>query len=269
VTGHVACFRAALEEGASGTTTVSASSYFAGFEATLNSTRTYTTTGTMAAFMANISGGTSTWPIGIYIEGCDRVLQAGTSGTPLTSSTANEKFVEIRTTSTATSGDNRLMYLRYDLDGANSSGECLRAFTELGSSTVTTARGAHISLEVNSSGYPTGLGVGVDGQILNESGATGGGTLAAVCGEIYNAGSATIGSSVQSFFMAKANGAAQGDIDDLDDNAYLLNLVGFTPDDAGAHMFTTADAAAATHALKIRIGGTDYWLMVSDSVTAD
>lgn len=68
LTGHVACVRAAPEEGASGTTTISVSSYYAGFEATLNSTRSYTETGTMAGLIINISGGTSVWPNGIYID---------------------------------------------------------------------------------------------------------------------------------------------------------------------------------------------------------
>ena len=67
LTGHTACVRAALEDGASGTTTVSASSYLSGFEATLNSSRTYTETGDMAAFLINTSTGTSKWPNGLFI----------------------------------------------------------------------------------------------------------------------------------------------------------------------------------------------------------
>lgn len=69
LSGHVAAVRAAVEEGASGTTTIAASSVYSGFEATLNSTRTYTTTGKMAAYTANISGGTSKWPLGVYMPG--------------------------------------------------------------------------------------------------------------------------------------------------------------------------------------------------------
>jgi len=67
VTGHTSCVRAALEDGASGTTTVSASSYLSGFEATLNSSRTYTETGDMAAFLINTSTGTSKWPNGLFM----------------------------------------------------------------------------------------------------------------------------------------------------------------------------------------------------------
>lgn len=83
--GHCAAVRAAIEEGASGTTTIAASSYYAGFEATLNSTRTYTTTGQMAAFMCNISGGTSVWPIGFLVDtsSCTIGMQIGTCTTGL------------------------------------------------------------------------------------------------------------------------------------------------------------------------------------------
>jgi len=67
VAGHVACMRAAVEEGASGTTTISASSYYSGFEATLNSSRTYTSNGVFSAFTVNTSAGTSNWDHGVYI----------------------------------------------------------------------------------------------------------------------------------------------------------------------------------------------------------
>jgi hypothetical protein len=69
LTGHVGALRAAIEEGASGTTTVAASSVYAGLECTLNSTRTYSVTGEMAGIVVNISGGTSKWPEGILIPG--------------------------------------------------------------------------------------------------------------------------------------------------------------------------------------------------------
>jgi len=68
IDGHVACVRAAIEEGASGTTTIDATGVFSGFEATLNSTRTYAETGEMAAFVANTSSGTSKWTKAFYAQ---------------------------------------------------------------------------------------------------------------------------------------------------------------------------------------------------------
>ncbi len=68
--GHVAAMRATIEEGASGTTTVAASSFYAGLEVTLNSSRTYAATGTMAGIIVNTAGGSSLWPVGISLNNC-------------------------------------------------------------------------------------------------------------------------------------------------------------------------------------------------------
>ena len=88
----------------------------------------------------------------------------GTSADPATTSTAGKVFFEYRCQSTATSGDNRFLYMRYELNGTGG-GECLRAFTKV-TAVVATARGAHISLDVSTAGEITGLGVGVDAQLL-------------------------------------------------------------------------------------------------------
>lgn len=80
--GHVAAMRATIEEGASGATTIAASSFYAGLEVTLNSTRTYVQTGTMAGIIVNHSGGTSTWPVGVAVD-----LGTGISATAELSST--------------------------------------------------------------------------------------------------------------------------------------------------------------------------------------
>jgi len=86
LTGRHSCLRAALEEGASGTTTVAASSILAGLDITLNSTRTYVETGTFAGIYIGISGGTSTWANGIFIESSatDIGLDVGAGATGMT-----------------------------------------------------------------------------------------------------------------------------------------------------------------------------------------
>lgn len=221
---------------------------------------------TMDSTLTLSGGKLNLYPIGSAAASASGLLMGvGTTANPATTSTADAKFVEIRAQSTATSGDNRLLYLRYDLDGAGASGECIRAFCELGAA-VATARGAHISLEVNSADYPSGLGVGVDAQLLFESGATGGGTLAALQAEMYGASGATIGSAVASFLRFSNNGASSTETDDIDDNAFLMHLDGFTIGDN--HVIGAAgsapDLADLTHGIKIRVGSTSYWLVVSD-----
>lgn len=149
----------------------------------------------------------------------------GTTANPATTAVADAKFVEIRAKSTATSGDNRLMYLRYNLAGAGASGECLRAFTDL-TAAVSTARGAHISLQVSSTGYVSGLGVGLDTQLYVGNSTVAGGTYAAVNAEIYTAGaSSSLASCTSAFFRAVNNGSAAATVDDY---AVLFDLSGFT-----------------------------------------
>ncbi len=121
--GHVACVRAALEEGASGTTTVG--TYLAGFEATLNSTRVYAGAGLTAAFLANVSGGTSKWQHGLFIHG-DAVssgIQIGVQGTGVSLTAAFPFAVEVHCEANANivagdTGSTAGVYVRYAVEVA-------------------------------------------------------------------------------------------------------------------------------------------------------
>lgn len=119
------------------------------------------------------------------------LLGVGTTANPATTSTADAKFVELRCQTTATSGDNRLMYLRYDQNGAGGGGECLRAFTKA-TAALGTARGAQISLDVDAAGSVTGLGVGLDGQLAINDALPAGGTYFATQSEMYMAATADV-----------------------------------------------------------------------------
>lgn len=151
---------------------------------------------------------------------------AGTTASPATTSTADAKFIEIRAQSTATSGDNRLQYLRYNIAGAGASGECVRAFTDL-TAAAGTARGAHVSLQAGATGYVTGLGAGVDSQLYVKNETLAGGTYAALNTEIYSEGASTAVSGVTSLscFRAALSGNATGAAA-VDDKANLITLTG-------------------------------------------
>lgn len=108
LTGHNACVRAALEEGASGTTTIAASSYHCGFEATLTSTRSYTVTGEMAGLAVNISGGTSVWDTGVLIDGgaATTGIKIGAATTHLNLTGAVTNVIDFTGASTGVTEDN-------------------------------------------------------------------------------------------------------------------------------------------------------------------
>jgi len=92
------------------------------------------------------------------------LMGVGTSLAPATTAVADSKFVEIRTESTATSGDSRGLYLRHAINGAGGGGEVIRAFTKV-EAAASTARGAHISIDVATTGTVSGFGAAVDAQV--------------------------------------------------------------------------------------------------------
>lgn len=83
------------------------------------------------------------------------LLGVGTSASPATTAVADKMFIELRTQSTATSGDSRGVYVRHELKGAGGSGESLRGNTNV-TAAVTNAHGAHDSVSFQTGGSITG-----------------------------------------------------------------------------------------------------------------
>lgn len=197
-------------------------------------------------------------PVGLTLSGgavsaSGLLAGVGTTANPATTATADAKFIEVRAETTATSGDNRLMYLRYSLNGTTG-GECIRAFTKL-EAAGTTVRGAHVSLDVAATGSASGLGIGVDNQILVHNGALTGGTYSVINSEIYSAGSSTDVSGVtsMSFFRAVAGGDGTGAAN-VDDNAFLMDFSGIAAG-SGNIIDTNITTHTAYGGLKVNIPG--------------
>ena len=176
-------------------------------------------------------------------------------------STADVKGLDIRVYNSATSGDNRAMYLREYLTGAGSGGEALRAFTTISDVEGGTAHGAHISLNFGDTGELTGLGVAMRGtlHIPDDAGWTGG-TLAALQAEIYSDGDASDPDGITEIsFIRIVNAGNANGIADIDDDAFLFSLQGFT---AGADQLldTGTGMGTVTGTLKIKIGADTRYL---------
>ena len=190
------------------------------------------------------------------------LLGAGTSSDPATVATADTNFIEFRCQNTATSGDNRLIYNRLYLAGAGGGGESLRAFTTISDVAAGTAHGAHISLNFGDTGSVTGLGVAVRGTLHIPNDADWApGTVAALQAEIYSDGAAsdTDGATEVSFIRVVNGGNASG-IADVDDDADLLALSGFTIG-AGNMVQTETDETKFSHKIRCNVGGTTLYLM--------
>jgi hypothetical protein len=194
----------------------------------------------------------------------------GTEADPATTATADGKFIELRCQTTATSGDNRLVYLRYDQKGAGGGGECLRASSFL-SAAVGTARGAQISLEVSSTGYVSGLGVGCDAQLyVTNTAVHAAGTYFAGQSEIYMLGSTSSLAAVTNYAIHSfiANGDATG-------VATVLNALAFKGSAGTGKMIynnTGTDPANSNGSIRILVDeGSGYaarYLMYYDQQAA-
>lgn len=196
-------------------------------------------------------------------DGC--ILKAGTSATPITcSTTAGMKFISMYVSSSATSDDARAAYIRLYIAGAGGSGEAVRAFTTVNNVAGNTAHGAHISLSFGATGSLTGLGV-AGRNTIHVPNAMSNGTFAAVQAEIYGEGetSSVSGAAEFSFYRSVVDGATTDVKATVDTSGYLMSIHGLTV--GSGKLFQENTAAAATHALKIKIDSTDYFVMLTDS----
>lgn len=211
-----------------------------------------------------MGGKINLYPIGSAAASASGLLAGvGTTAAPATTATADAKFIEIRSESTATSGDSRGLYWRHALNGAGVSGETIRAFTKL-TAAAANARGAHFSLDIDA-GSASGLGAGVDAQILLGNAALTGGTYAVMNVEAYSAGSSTDVSGVTAFdiFRVSLGGDATGAAT-VDAKANLFNFAGVTAG-AGNLIDTGITTHTAYGGIPVNIGGTiKYIALVSD-----
>ena len=193
-------------------------------------------------------------------DGAGLVLSGGTAASPITTSEANKNIIDYRLENSATSGDNRGMYLRLYLSGAGGGGEAARIFTTVNDVAASTAHGAHISLNFGATGTVTGQGIAGRNTIhLPNKALTSNVTMAAVQAEIYSDGSASDpgGSTILSFFRAVNDGHANGKAD-VDDDAYFFEVLGLTS--GAGHVFKTGAPTTLGASLRVKVGATTYHL---------
>lgn len=213
----------------------------------------------------NLSGG-------VY-QGAGAAIKLGTSyATALSTATADTKFVTMYFKNTATSGDNRGMYLRLYLAGAGGGGEALRCFTTVYDVIAGTAHGAHISLNFNTTGKLTGLGVAMRATLhIPNQAMSGGGNYAAIQAEIYSDGSSSDPAGMTEFSMFRVvnDGSAK---DDVDDDCKFLAFNGWTA--GSGHMIGANTAGAGTltftnwKLIKIDVEGEIHYIPIAKTIAA-
>ncbi len=238
---------------------------------------TLTITNSGTATFDHVSGGTAMFIFNDKLKlaaaaGADSasglLFGVGTSADPALSNVADANFIEIRAKTTATSGDNRLAYFRYDIGGAGANGDCLRAFTDL-TAAAATARGTQISLQAGATGYITGLGISVDAQLyIKNEVVHAGGTYAAVNAEIYSEGStSSVAGVTELAFLRIANSGNETGAGTVDAKAFLFDLSGFTS--GAANLWYDHQGAAPTNIeewVKVKTPAGIRWMPLYDAV---
>ena len=182
-------------------------------------------------------------------------FSTGTSSSPLTVTTATNVDSAYVTTS-ATTGDTRLTYEKLTFTSTGS-GETLRAFsvvTGAGAAAAGTINGAHISTEIDGTGTISGAANAIRAT-LGGTATTPGGTLSVLQLDT-NFASGTSVSAASAFIRVTDSGAGTGKL------TRLMNI------GSGTGVFTAATSSSTlAGGIKIRIGSTDYFLVVASAVS--
>jgi hypothetical protein len=174
----------------------------------------------------------------------------GTASDPIVVTTAQNINKSYATTS-AVSGDTRLVYDKLTFTAAGS-GETLRAFSVVTTATAAvggTINGAHISLEVDGTGAISGAGNAIRAT-LGGTKTSQTGTLSVIQADTNFGAGVTVPASA-SFIRVTDSGATTGAITNL------FNLP--------SALVPVKSAAAVSHTIKIMVGSTPYYLMVSNA----
>ena len=179
----------------------------------------------------------------------------GSSTDPISVTSAGNIDAAFATTSAA-SGDTRLTYEKLTFTSTGS-GETLRAFsvvTGAGAAAAGTINGAHISTEIDGTGTISGAANAIRAT-LGGTATTPGGTLSVLQLDT-NFASGTSVSAASAFIRVTDSGAGTGKL------TRLMNI------GSGTGVFTAATSSSTlAGGIKIRIGSTDYFLVVASAVS--
>jgi hypothetical protein len=184
-------------------------------------------------------------------------IKVGTEASPFSSSVADTKFWELRTKSTATSGDARSLYAAMTFGGAGGAGEAVRARSIVEAAVAGGVHGLHGGVEIGTGGSITGLAAGVRGTFIAPDAAANG----TVCGgmsELWAGGASTnwAGATHSIHRFVNAGGAGKSTA------VNVFEFVGLS-----ASQFLAATNAVIDHALRILVDGVAYYIGVYDAPT--
>jgi hypothetical protein len=180
----------------------------------------------------------------------DNGFIGGTPTAPISVATA-QNISSFYGTTSATTGDTRLSYNRL-IFTSTGSGETFRALTRVtgvGAATGGTINGAHISTSINTPGTISGAANALRAT-LGGTTTTPGGTLAVLQLDTDYGTNVTLGAT-SSFIRVTDSGTQTGEVQ---------NLINIETGPAATVAPTATAVATVSKAIKVRIGGTDYYV---------
>ena len=179
----------------------------------------------------------------------DGYISAGTSAAPV-ALTTGKNMVGLWASSSATTGDERVVYASLKLTGAAGSGESGRFYSKT-TSAVTSMHGVHCTAEMQTGIAGAAIGLIAGGRF----------TLACATGVTGMTSGSLYGILIESAFTAAVTGSSSNaaicvrDIDGSNKFTYLLSIPNL-----GCAFASTTAAAACSYKIKIRINGVDAYI---------
>jgi len=216
-----------------------------------------------------MSGDVTITNAGVSAIGAGKVLGSmlglGTSGSPLAHTAVADKAYSVYTTQSSTDAGTSYEPVLFStvLTGVGQVGGRVKAIMTTNVALGGWANALKGEVSFGAAGRVTGLASAVVAEMTLPSAALTTGNYAALELELNLPASFTTGAGTPTAFQYMS---VQGDaVAEMDTNGYLFILNGLTP--AAGKLFQTNTAADATHALRVLIGGTAYYIMLT-SVTS-
>jgi hypothetical protein len=188
-------------------------------------------------------------------------LDIGTSATPRAFTSADDNALEVHTTQSDTDTDTSYEPALFSttLTGAGQVGGRVRAYMTTNVALGAWSNALKAEVTYGASGSTTGLGSALVAEMTLSAGTTSG-TYAPLEIEL-NLGSGASTGTESSLAYFSVNGA---DIATFQGAGYLFSVNGLGAATTG-ELFQANTATAASHALRISIGGVDYFIMLTDT----
>ena len=199
---------------------------------------------------------------------------AGTTSSRATSDTAGVKFVSYNLDNGATSGAPAGLNVDLAMTGALASGGGMAVRSKLTcSDNQANAYGTYTSLNIATDKYISTLGVASRNalHLPNSDITSAAGSLAAVQAEIYSDGASSDAGSADSLaFVRILNAGETSGKNNVDDDAFLLDIQGMTV--GAAHLYSSGLTSATvygnlTEALKIKIGSNTRYIPIATAIS--